>query len=179
MPPPALFDIPVLPYTNLEYTNLANQQSPTVLSYNRTEACERITTNRLAVYTFRLISIEMHTCMSRQQWNLVYTLGEEVPKLVYAFLMCKSVDPFYGTSLGIVTKIKNSFCLQVNGKVPIRRSEFLIMKIGPGNTVLEPFKIEKVSTKTQSCWYNGSSILYIAFTNGSRSFLYGQAYTCT
>ena len=33
----------------------------------------------------------MHTCMSRQQWNLVYTLGEEVPKLVYAFLMCKPV----------------------------------------------------------------------------------------
>ncbi len=47
--------------------------------------------HQLLVYAFRLISIEMHTCLSRQQQDLVYPLGEEVPKLVYAFLMCKPV----------------------------------------------------------------------------------------
>ncbi len=47
--------------------------------------------HHLLVYTFRLITIEMHTCISRQQQDLVYTLGEEVPKLVYTFLMCKPV----------------------------------------------------------------------------------------
>ncbi len=31
----------------------------------------------------------MHTCMSRQQYDLVYALGEEEPRLVYAFWMCK------------------------------------------------------------------------------------------
>ncbi len=44
----------------------------------------------LLVYTFRLI--EIYTCMSRQQQDLVYALGEGVPKLVYAFLMWKPVD---------------------------------------------------------------------------------------
>ena len=46
---------------------------------------------QVVVYAFRLISIEMHTSMSRQQCDLLYTLGEEVPKLVYTFLMCKPV----------------------------------------------------------------------------------------
>ncbi len=37
----------------------------------------------MVVYALWLISIQMHTCMSSQQWDLVYVLRQEVPKLVF------------------------------------------------------------------------------------------------
>ncbi len=45
----------------------------------------------LSVQCMYAFVLEMHTGMSRQQWDLVYALGQEVPKLVYAFWMCKPV----------------------------------------------------------------------------------------
>ncbi len=38
-----------------------------------------------------LIAAKMHICMSSQQKDLVYALGQDVPKLVYAFWTCKPV----------------------------------------------------------------------------------------
>ena len=38
-----------------------------------------------------LIAVKMHICMSSQQKDLVYALGQDVPKLVYAFWTCKPV----------------------------------------------------------------------------------------
>ena len=43
------------------------------------------------VYALWLISIQMHICMSSQQWDLVYALWQEIPKLVYAFLALQPV----------------------------------------------------------------------------------------
>ncbi len=43
------------------------------------------------VADFNTNASEMHTCMSGQQWNLVYSLEREVPKLMYAFWTCKPV----------------------------------------------------------------------------------------
>ena len=48
------------------------------------------------------------------------------------------------------------------------------MKIGPGNKVLELWKNWLVSSKT-----NGSCILYIAYTNGSRSFQNALGIICS
>ena len=38
----------------------------------------------VVVYALWLISIQMHMCMSSQQWDLVYALWQDRPKLVYA-----------------------------------------------------------------------------------------------
>ncbi len=38
-----------------------------------------------------LIAVKMHICMSSQQKDLVYALGQDVHKLVYAFWTCKPV----------------------------------------------------------------------------------------
>ncbi len=35
---------------------------------------------------------QMHLCMSIKQLDFVYSLGQEVPKLVYAFWTCKPVN---------------------------------------------------------------------------------------
>ncbi len=43
------------------------------------------------VYALWLISIQMHICMSSQQWHLVYALWQEIPKLVYAFFTLQPV----------------------------------------------------------------------------------------
>ncbi len=36
--------------------------------------------------------IHFNTCMSRQQWDLVNALRQEVPTLVYAYWTCKVVN---------------------------------------------------------------------------------------
>ncbi len=44
----------------------------------------------------------MDICVSSQQKNLVYTLRQEVPKLMYAFWTCK---PVFWVLMGIQTKM--------------------------------------------------------------------------
>ncbi len=47
--------------------------------------------NAYTVYALGLILIQMHICASSQQWDLVYALWQEIPKLVYAFLTLQPV----------------------------------------------------------------------------------------
>ena len=57
--------------------------------------------------------------MSRQQWDLVYPLGEEVPKLVYAFLICKPViwpvqRTAFNFSLSVIVSIFALFLFMIS-----------------------------------------------------------------
>ena len=41
--------------------------------------------------TIIAIKMHIHVCINSQQKNLVYAFWQEVPKLMYAFLMCQPV----------------------------------------------------------------------------------------